>query len=105
MSDELLKIHPNGQWELISKARVLSIKQGGVQADIPQPDVGKRGKQGRLQVVAADPSPKPKPIRMQHAEEEDTSESIGPDRGGQNYKLFNPNGARIVSSISSKRKF
>lgn len=96
MSDVLLKIHPNGQWEMISKNLVVPVKEGGVVQDTPQPEVGFRGKQGRMQPQGDnDPNPKPKklPGSMDHHVE--TSTSVGPNRTDLGIKTFDENGTKI----------
>lgn len=97
MSDEVLKFNPNGQWTLI-KHRVLPQAMGGVRADIPRPEVGQRGHQGK-QLAIADSSPRPTPKEIKIGATSDSSsrahpESISAD-SRNNIKSFGPNGERI----------
>lgn len=93
----MLKFNERGQWTLI-KHRVLAPSQGGVQADVPRPEVGQRGHQGKMLAVADDGNrPKPKEIRMGGTDDKNTMAnptSIPADRAN-NFKRFGPNGERI----------
>ncbi len=92
---ESLKIYKNGQWEL-EKNLVVPAKEGGVQQDVPQPEVGNRGKQGRMQPQADnDPNPKPPHIAGQDSKHRQTATGIGSNRGDLGIKTFGPNGEKL----------
>ena|ERR1019366_5970406 len=101
--DEFLKFNEHGQWSLV-KSFTLGTKQGGVRADQQRPDVGFRGKQGKMQVTDTNTGPKPKnpgvgrlggaagkasPHASAHASV--TAESSYGDRGLQNQTISSKN--------------
>ena len=97
MSDVLIKFNAYGQWTLV-KHRVLAPAQGGVQSDIPRPEVGNRGHQGKMLAVADDTNrPSPQEVRVGRKTGEDTRAnpvSIPADRAN-NIKRFGSNGEVI----------